>query len=165
MGRLVGAFFVALALGPLAMGQTQSTSVLDQLKPLAGEWEGTMPDGTKVRTVYRLTAGGSALVETMDPGGPHEMVTVYYPDGKRIMLTHYCMAKNQPRMAAIPSEQKPNEFDFHFVDVTNLASPRDSYMRDLVLMIRDTDHMTQKWTYHKDGKDQQPTVFEYTRKK
>ncbi len=43
----------------------------ERLKQLAGVWEGTSDmgkEGEKVRVEYRLTAGGSALVETLFPG-------------------------------------------------------------------------------------------------
>ena len=40
------------------------------------------------------------MVETVFPGSPHEMVTVYHADGPDLVLTHYCMEGNQPRMRA-----------------------------------------------------------------
>ena len=43
-------------------------------------------------------AGGIALVESMDPGTPRSMVTVYYPDSEKVTMTDYCAERNQPRM-------------------------------------------------------------------
>ncbi len=48
----------------------------ERMKQLVGAWEGTSDmgkEGAKVRVEYRLTAGGSALVETLSPGAPEEM--------------------------------------------------------------------------------------------
>src|SRR5436190_1889073 len=68
--------------------------VLDRFKQLEGEWNSKgMHDGKEheMRVIYKVTAGGSAVVETVDPGTPHEMVTVIHADGDALALTHYCM--------------------------------------------------------------------------
>src|SRR5215218_10052120 len=72
------------------------TPAFEQLKKLAGDWEATMSEGGKVTVRYKVTSGGSAVVETIMPGAEHEMVTVIHPDGDSILLTHYCMLGNQP---------------------------------------------------------------------
>lgn len=56
-----------------------------------------MKDEGEVRTTYKLVAGDSAIEETLSHGN---MVTMYHPDGNSLMLTHYCVAQNQPRMRA-----------------------------------------------------------------
>ena len=53
----------------------------ERMKELVGAWEGTsnMPQGgERVRVEYRLSSGGSAVVETLFPGKADEMVSVYY---------------------------------------------------------------------------------------
>ena len=77
--------------------------VFDQFKQLAGEWVGkeTGKNG-RVHVTYKVTSGGSAVVETILPGTDHEMVTVIHPDGDDLLLTHYCMLGNQPHMKATP---------------------------------------------------------------
>jgi hypothetical protein len=91
-----------------------------------------------------------------------DMVTMYHPDGSRIMMTHYCSGGNQPRMRTETSSADSIAFDF--VDATNLASPKAEHMRKLVVKFQDTDHFTQEWTHRKDGKDE-TGVFKYARKK
>ena len=51
---------------------------------------------------YRVTASGTAVVETLFPGSDHEMVSVYTKDKKSgdLLMTHYCGLGNQPRSAA-----------------------------------------------------------------
>ena len=56
---------------------------------------------------YAVTAAGSAVVETVFPGTEHEMVTVYHADGSDLVLTHYCMEGNQPRMRAKAARRLP----------------------------------------------------------
>jgi hypothetical protein len=48
------------------------------------------PTGMPVRVEYRVTGAGSAVVETLFPGTPHEMVTVYHARKGVLCMTHYC---------------------------------------------------------------------------
>jgi hypothetical protein len=87
-----------------AQHDNKGTAALEQFKQLAGEWVGKMKHGDMehdMRVIYKVTSGGSAVVETIDPGSPHEMVTVIHADGNALLLTHYCMLGNQPHMKAM----------------------------------------------------------------
>jgi hypothetical protein len=53
---------------------------------------------------------------------------------------------------------------FKFLDVTNLASPEASHMREVTFQFQDADHFTATWTSRENGKDS-PMTFTYTRKK
>lgn len=154
---------VVFAFSAHARTQDSYPPAFEKLKSLVGEWEGTLPDGGTGRATYRLTSGGSVLVETMMPGEPMEMITVYHPDGDSVVATHYCEAKNQPRMRAA-SSREAKEIAFKFLDVTNLASPSAPHMRELLLTFQGEDHFTARWTYRENGKDS-PMVIKYTRKR
>lgn len=136
-----------------AAAATEGGSGFDILKGLVGEWEGTGSDGGRVTSVFRLTAAGSAIEETLVPGAGHEMVTMYHEDGARLMLTHYCAAGNQPRMTAQPVAAGATSIAFSLLDATNLAKPTDPHMRALVLVLEDPDHITERWTFSEEGKD------------
>lgn len=59
-------------------GQYTYSKEFERLKQLVGVWEGTADmgkEGEKVRVDYRLTAGNCALVETLSPDTPEEMVS------------------------------------------------------------------------------------------
>lgn len=161
---LVWVCALAFAGGAQGRAQAGNPPAFEKLKTLVGEWEGKFQDGKPVRVTYRLTAEGSALVEAMLPGEPGEMVTVYHPDGDSVMATHYCAAKNQPRMRAQPASGDLKEVAFDFVDITNLASSSAGHMRQLVISFQGEDNFTARWTYRKDGKDE-PEVISYTRRK
>ena len=92
-----------LAGAALAAGPAPSPA-LDRFKSLAGEWvaaeDGPMSKKGDLVARYAVTAAGSAVVETVFPGTAHEMLTVYTADGADLVLTHYCMEGNQPRMRA-----------------------------------------------------------------
>jgi hypothetical protein len=115
------------------------------MKPLAGEWKeiGKGEKGTKVR--YELVAGGTALVEYLNPGKPECMVTVYYPDGNRVMMTHFCTDGNQPRMAGTGTSK---QMTFKMVDITNLT-PGGGHMAGLTITFLAPDHITAAWLYEK----------------
>jgi len=140
-----------------------SSPMFDQIKALAGEWEGKMSDGTPASTSYRVVSNGSAVMNVLDPGGPMEMVTMFHQDGPAVMVTHYCAVGNQPRMVATAAS-KPNVIEFRFKDVTNVTSSGEGHMYGLVLRIQDADHHRQEWTFRQGGKDQ-TEVFELARKR
>ena len=164
----------ALAAGPVLAEQAAhkgapaaSTSVaskdFEKLKKLAGE--GTRDgQGDQVAVTYRVTAQGSAVVETLFPGAPYEMVTVYHMDGNTLMLTHYCGDGNQPRMKAAAGAA-PNQIAFKFAGATGMKSPKDEHMHDATFTFIDDDHVQAAWTSYKDGKQDDVKEFKLTRKK
>jgi hypothetical protein len=135
----------------------------DRLKGLVGAWQGTSKDGKSVAVTYTLVADGSAVMETLESGEGSPMVTMYHPDGSRVMMTHYCSAHNQPRMRADAAAADPKALTFNFVDATNLSSPSDGHMEKLVLSFVDADHFTQEWTFKEKDK-RQVDVFSFQRK-
>src|ERR1700719_4268273 len=99
----------------------------DQLKPLVGEWEG-QAGGKTMHVSYQLVSGGTALLERLSMGGEPEMVTLYSPDGDRLVVTHSCSAGNQPHMRTEPVSNGAKQFSFNFVSATNLATPAAGHM-------------------------------------
>lgn len=114
----------------------------EKMKTLVGTWVVADKDGKptdQVMSVFKLTAGGSAIHETIFPGEPHEMVSIYVPEGPDLVLTHYCMLGNQPQMKA--SGKTPgNKLNFEFVGGTNLDVKKDKHMHAATLTIIDADH-------------------------
>ena len=166
---------VVIALSACAIvGQAQpdkkrpgTSPALERFAQLAGEWVGKGKHGDmehEIRVVYKVTAGGSAVVETIAPGSDHEMVTVIHPDGDALLLTHYCMLGNQPHMRATP-KAGDNKVAFEFIKATNLKSDKDMYMRSATFTFVDKDTLRTEWTHYKDGKESGKAVFELKRKK
>src|SRR5262245_29999779 len=76
---------------------------LEKMKTLVGTWVTADEDGKptdEVVSVIRVTAGGSAVHETLFPDQPHEMISIYTAEGTDLVLTHFCMLGNQPRLKA-----------------------------------------------------------------
>lgn len=126
----------------------------EQLKALAGTWVSVGADGKPTDTVvsvFKLTAGGSAVQETIFPGSNHEMVSLYHLDGADLLMTHYCAAGNQPRMKFDPASPS-NRFDFKFAGGTNLNPTKDMHMHEGTIVIVDADHLEWSWQGYVDGK-------------
>jgi hypothetical protein len=139
-----------------ALAQSDAQKALDQLKRLDGTWQGKDAKGGPVQDTYRLTAGGTAVMGE-NKMGAEDMLSLFYVDGERLLMTHFCPSGNQPRMqATISSDGKSISFDF--LDVTNLASPQAGHMHHAVYLFSDADHYTEQWTWRQDGKD---TTFQY----
>jgi hypothetical protein len=153
----------ALCVQPAA-AQTGANPGFDKLKTLVGEWAGKTAEGKDGQASYRLVSNGTALMEMLHPGGESEMVTMYTADGKRVAVTHYCSANNQPRMQTVPLSASPQKLDFTYVGATNLASPTAGHMNRLVVTFQDNDHFTQDWTWKEPGKERVESI-KFTRKK
>ena len=136
----------------------------ERMKQLVGAWEGTSnmeKEGKKVRVEYRLTAGGSALVETLFPGTDEEMVSVYHDRKGRLAMTHYCMFHNQPRMTLRKADAKTIDLDFARLNDINPA--KETHMHSLSITFVDHDHIVQKWTMFEKGKPREVVTFNLTR--
>jgi hypothetical protein len=138
----------------------------EQIKSLLGEWQGKLPDGKVANVSYKLISSGTAVMETMNPNDSADMITVYYPDGDRLMLTHYCASNNQPRMRTDAVSADPKQLVFNYVDATNLGGSREGVMTGLTVTFVDPDHFSQTWTWRdKVGGTATSETFQYTRKK
>src|SRR4029077_4798337 len=94
---------------------------LEKMKTLVGTWLVADKDGKatdQVASIIKLTAGGSAVHETLFPGQPHEMVSIYTVEGSDLVMTHYCVLGNQPRMKADP-KSPANQICFEFAGGAN----------------------------------------------
>ena len=94
----------------------------------------------EVVSVIKVTAAGSAVQETLFPGEPHEMVSLYHLDGADLVMTHYCALGNQPRLKADP-KSSPNQIHFQFVGGSNLDPAKDMHMHEGTITFVDDDHI------------------------
>jgi hypothetical protein len=154
---------VAPAADVASKDSIDATAAFSRLKSLAGEWEADSPMG-KIHTSFELISGGTAVVEHDRHDKMADMLTVYHMDGKRLMLTHYCMAGNQPRMEGKTYDSGAGRLEFRFLDITNLAGPSASYMRSATLRFVDDKHLNAAWEFIQDGKSESHDM-QYTRLK
>jgi hypothetical protein len=135
------------------------------LKPLVGRWEGTTKMDDKMVPVvltYELTSGGSALMERLFVGTPHEMVSVYYSKGDKVEMTHYCMMGNQPQLSLKKVDGKTMVFEME--GTNGIKSASEPHMHQLNITLIDKDHIQQEWTCFDEGKKKENTIIKLERK-
>ena len=138
--------FIVTAAG----AQSEAQKGLEKLKSLVGAWHGKTSKGEPVEDIFSLTAGATAVMGE-DKMGAEEMLSLFYVDGDRLLMTHFCPSGNQPRMqATISPDLKTISFDF--LDATNLPNPQAGHMHHATYIFSDVDHYSQEWTWMQDGK-------------
>ena|ERR1051326_1144294 len=141
-------FLVSLSTPIFAQSDAQKS--FDKLKTLAGSWQGSY-EGKPMQATLRVTSMGNAIEHEMKGEGPDDPITMFYLDGDRLLLTHYCDAGNRPRMAGkLSPDGKTLEFDL--VDVGNYSSTQGGHMQHAVFNIIDANHHTEEWTFFLEGK-------------
>ena len=144
--------------GPAAVtAGADAQKAFEKLKTLAGSWVGpltivpAMPsmEGKFAEFMLRVTSRGNALVHELSVSGiPDHPVTVFYVDGDRLLLTHYCDAGNRPRMVGkVSPDGKTVEFDF--VDLS--GGNQKGHMHHAVFTFIDDNRHTEDWTYMMPG--------------
>ena len=138
--------------------ETPAAAALARLAALTGEWEGTFKwtggrtDRGAMNVRYFTTGYGSAVVETLSTDGVAAMTTVYHADGPDLRMTHYCGARNQPRLKASKIDLAGGALDFAFVDATNLSAPDAPHVTGLEVRFGDADHLTLIFGFEGAGK-------------
>jgi hypothetical protein len=168
LSRAVPVLLLALGASSLHAAEAKApdaSAAFTQLTALVGQWEGhiTTPDGPPGAVRYELTAGGSAIEETLFPGSPHEMLTVYHREGEDLVLTHYCAARNQPRMKLRKASASELEFEYSGQGVS--APEKDTHMHAARLRFVGPDRLEAEWTLYKEGKQADVARFFLSRKK
>lgn len=135
-----------------------SNAAFARLKALVGEWR-----AEKAHVAYELIAGGSTLLERETVEKMPPMLTVYHLDGDRLLLTHYCMAGNQPRMQARAFDRTSGELRFEFLDATNLKGADAGHMHNATFRFLDDNHFVSEWDFYENGRRQSTETFKYTR--
>jgi hypothetical protein len=156
--------FVAAIAVPQEMKMAARTNpAFDQIKSLAGHWEGTTNPGHKVEVSYEVISNGSVVMERLHPGNEPDMITMYALDGDRILVTHFCSAGNQPTMQSAPSPAANGKLEFTFLRLAGAKSPDEGHMAALTMSMPDKTHLVQTWTFEDHGKTMTES-FTYARK-
>ena len=146
-----------------------SSAELNRIKALEGKWKSITSmfgkENEEVFTEYKVTAGGSAVLETIFPGTPQEMVSVYFDnDQGKLAMTHYCIMRNRPHFSLV--ESMKNEIKLDVTKVAGLKSKDAPSMGAITLKFKDEDHFSS--TCDSRGKvepKQEPMTMHFTRVK
>jgi hypothetical protein len=153
---------VALALFIPGTAAPTADSAFAGLQRITGNWQASVGMKNKIiRLNLRTISNDSAVVETFTTPNGRETLTIFHPDGNRLLATHYCAQGNQPRLVLDPSSTSI-EMRFRFLDATNLKSQGDAHLVRLALRIKDDDHFERTEVYTERGVEE-TTVYQFTR--
>ncbi len=130
----VAVFLAALALPITLAGAAETPTasaadVFERFRSLAGSWEGKSTKGWETTMNARVIAKRSAVVMNSFEAHPdEEMLTTLVLDGEDLVLVHYCVARNQPRLVATDISKDGLQVTFTFRDGTNLPSRDQGHM-------------------------------------
>jgi hypothetical protein len=132
-------------------------AAFQKLSALAGDWEGHYEwtggrPGGDLKASYYLTGNSSALVENLIMGSVPSMTTVYHLDNGDLRSTHFCAAKNQPRLKASKIDLNKGTISFAFVDVTNVASMASPFVHGLDVQLTGNDNLELTFHFENAGK-------------
>jgi len=158
---LICVVVVAMGRGT-SVGQTRSQSsaaapsdaqkVFDQMKTLAGSWQGTIM-GISINLTIRVASSGTALLHeanTEGGGPPNHEITMFYVEGDRLLATHYCDGGNRARFEGKMSPDGKTS-EFNFLDVA--GSTRGGLVKRMAFTIIDANKHVVEFTFIKpDGK-------------
>jgi hypothetical protein len=131
---------------------SDAQKVFDQMKTLAGSWQGTIM-GISINVTIRLASSGTAILhEANTEGGrpPNHEITMFYVEGDRLLATHYCDGGNRARFEGKMSpDGKASEFNF--LDVA--GSTRGGLLKHMVFTTIDANKHVVEFTFIRpDGK-------------
>ena len=152
-----------------AKGGVDAKAAFKRIKAMVGTWKGQTSGEHQEEhkgestVTYKLTGGGSALVETLLPGEAHEMVSVYHLDGDDLRMTHYCAAGNQPRVKLDRSKSTPDHLIFVFDGGTNLDPTKDMHIHGVEFTFQKDGKVESAWEGYQGGKSAGFTKFTLSR--
>ena len=126
-----------------------AAKAFQQLSALTGEWEGKFANGRVHRVTYRLSAGGTVLVETWALAPGRESMTLYHLDGPALVASHYCPQGNVPRLELASSEG--DTLRFRFRDGANLQEKGKAHQHAFWIQLRGKDAYARSETYVENG--------------
>ena len=155
------------AKSPVTSSEVQADAAFARLKSLTGDWQSTGPQGEHSWMKFQVISGGSAVMErfgsSMLPPNAGEMVTIYYVDRGDLVMTHYCIAHNQPHLRATHYDSRTGELDFDFVDGGNISTGNEGHMHSMKIHFIDDQHYSGEWEFMQDKSPKFNEISQFTR--
>ena len=144
----------------------EAKAVLELLKQLQGTWrgEGGVIGGelTQAMHEFSVAAGGSIVVEIMDPEGEREL-NVYHLVNDELLLTHFCGGANQPVLKLDTSRAEQDILLFVLAGGTNFNPASDRHIHTSRLVLRGKSNIESRWTAEKAGTQVMESRFVFER--
>lgn len=145
-----------------AAAPSDARKAFEKMKTMAGSWQGAIV-GIPVNVTIRVTSSGNAILhEVTGSGRADDPITMFYMDGDRLLVTHYCDAGNRPRMEG---KMSPDGKTVEFTLVDIAGSTQRGYMNHMAFTIIDADHHFEESTWTLPGNRSFQARGELTRTK
>jgi hypothetical protein len=130
-------------------------TLFNRIRKLEGTWKARSTRGWTETNTYEVAAKGSVVINrSFFEGEPNDgMLTTFYLDGDRLLLTHYCEARNQPTLVAVSIDDGAARVSFRFDRGTNMKSRHSGHMDAVVLEFVDDDHVRSRWSWYANGQE------------
>lgn len=148
---------------PLAADDARASAAFDHLKQLEGRWRADSTQGWSEEVAIEVIARGSVVMSTTLFEEGRKMVTMYSLDGDRLVLTHYCEARNQPHLVATEISPDASSLLFTFERGGNLPTRDRGHMDSARLRLLDSDRFSSRWTWYQDGAENWMEEITYRR--
>jgi hypothetical protein len=153
----------AAASAAVSAAAPTDAEAFERLKSMSGRWSANVEQMPAPVTIsWKATANGTALVETMFEGTPHEMMSIYYMDGATLRMTHYCAAGNQPHMRYDGRRSSADEIVFGFDGGTSMNPRKDYHIHEGRIALADGS-VSETWAGWNEGKQADVKKFTMTR--
>ena len=172
MLRTIIALFLWIILAGTAHAAERSVTAEDakalfaRLKKLEGKWTAHSTKGWTETNSYEIAAKGTVIFNRSRFEGEENdgMLSTFYMDGDRLLLTHYCEARNQPTLVAKTIDDA-GRVTFAFDHGTNMKSRDTGHMDSVVMQFIDDDHVKSKWSWYANGQERWMEEIEQARVK
>jgi hypothetical protein len=152
-------------------GGFEAQAAFDRLAAMEGTWTGMAAgkgaaeaEGSfAVTHTFQLSANGTVVMETMNPGTPHEMINMYHLDGGDLVLTHYCAGGNQPHMRSVAEKSTLEHLVFDFDGGTNLDPAKDPHIHAARIDFLEDGAVDSIWISRNEGAEAGEMAFHLSR--
>lgn len=127
---------------------------------LPGTWQAPLGNGKTLTERFSLVSNQSALIEEFVLPSGKQTISVYHPEQRSLMLTHYCGQGNQPRLLA--SDVSASSLVLRFLDATNVGDGA-SVLVEKRLTFVGADAFDQTEIYRGPDGALEETVFHFRR--
>lgn len=134
-----------------AAAPSEAKKLFNNLKTLAGSWQGTIMN-IPINLTIRVASSGTAILHeahTDQAGPPKHEITMFYVEGDRLLATHYCDGGNRARLEGKMSPDGKT-MEFNFLDV--VGSTKGGLVKRMVFTTVEANMHIVEFTFMKpDG--------------
>jgi hypothetical protein len=138
-----------------AVTSDDAKALFARFAKLEGKWKARSTKGWTETNTYEVAAKGSVVFNrSFFEDEPNDgMLTTIFLDGDRLLLTHYCEARNQPTLIASSIDDDAHRVVFRYLSGTNMKSRDSGHMDSAVFQFVDDDHVRSRWSWYANGQE------------